>query len=206
MNHIKIRRSSGNNTFGILFLSVFFCVPLVYGLCLLYKEDLTMFYILTSICTILFFLPITFVILAELYQYFTIINIDPTGITVTYPSKKVQQISHNEILAMGFFNPYARDSRMFFCMASKEEVIRFFESHPKEYRRMFGKKMIAKRSASEVLKWKVALAVYMRYSKSGKTLFVYNLSKPLLTEIATILEQEIIYTGRNAGYGLREPF
>lgn len=204
MDHIQIRRSSGSITFSILLLSILFCAPFVYGLRLLYIENLTMFYILTSTCTILFFVPIIFIISVELYQYFTIVNIAPSGITVSYPSKKARHIARNEILAMGFFNPYPKDSRIFFCMASKEEVIRFLESHPKEFRRMFGKKMIAKLSTSEDVKWKMALAVYMRYSKSRKMLFVYNLSERLLKEIATILEQKIINTGHNTEDILRE--
>lgn len=199
LNYIQLRCCSGGTTFCVMFLTLLFVVPFVYGLYLLYMEDTTVFYILVCVCTVAFFAPLFCLISIALYQYLTVVHITPDGITVSYPNKKVWYIDRDEISAMGFFTPRVRDCRMFFCTASAVEVLHFLENHPQMSRRMFGKRKTEKLAASEEGKWKLALAVHMRFCKPRKTLFVYKLSGPLLKEIATVLDFEITNTGCQIG-------
>ena len=192
-----IRRMSAGLCYSTLALVLFFWGICVYLLKRLYLEESALLVILlTTIYTILFFIPLTVLLIIDFHLFFTKVAITSKGISITPLVGKKQYIYQNEITAIGYISLTANDVKIYICSASPKQILDFCKNHQKKFVKMFGRKRFEEMKKSEREYWKMAIAVYARYSKSKHIYYIYDISEQHLNRIVEILEKERVDAGR----------
>lgn len=191
-----IRRMSAG-----LFYSTLTIVLIFWGICgyllkMLYLEESALLEILTTIYTILFFIPLIVLLIIDFHLFFTKIAITTKGISITPLFGKKQYIYQNEITAIGYISLAANDVKIYICSASTKQILDFCKNRQKNFVKMFGQKRFEEMKKSERDYWEMAVAVYARYSKSKHICYIYDTSQQHLNRIVEILEKERVDTGQ----------
>ena len=195
MYQMKLRRTSSSIIVLLLVLLVLFfgvCAVILYSL---YLDDLVLFYWFTVIYTLLFFAPIISVVIVGLYRYCTRIVITEEGTSVIYPTGRKVYMPREEISVMGRIAFTGLDSKIFFCTASQHEIMDFFQTHQTHCKQLFGEKRMEELKKTEDGRWKMAVAVYARFSRDKYIFYLYHHAESVLEEIAHLLKKEVMITG-----------
>lgn len=195
MNSIQLRGITAGILIASIIVWAIISVFSIYALYILWNEDIPLGVglVISGFAT-LFGLSAFLFLASATRHYITKVRISKNKLEIYIPFRKPIVWNTNNITVFGCVGYVARSSKVFFCMATEEEIIQYYEANQQLCMRIFGTHRVEKLYKTDKGVWQLAVGTYL-HSNPDNVFFLNYGSPNRLSQIASVLERDGIITG-----------
>ena len=154
-------------------------------------------YIIQISIIIIFFIPALCLFLLMINEYGKKVIVKSDSVSYYHWGRHIRTFLNEEITVYGVAQFYAKDSYIFYCKASEEDILKYWNTHQKMAKRIFRKQYSLLKESDDNL-WQIMVGTYIRKKLSSRadniivTDCTYNID---FYKIIKIMNKKLILTG-----------